>query len=79
MQPPLLIGALADNAGTQRQLINYAMICSGLFTLIHVRLISSTAKCLAPALSQTSIGLSEKYGSKFPAQDYLFISGNCLY
>lgn len=33
--PPLLIGALANNPDTQRQLVNYAMILSGLFTMIH--------------------------------------------
>jgi uracil-xanthine permease len=33
--PPLLIGLLAKNTATQRELINYAMICSGVFTLIH--------------------------------------------
>ncbi|KAK9815474.1 hypothetical protein WJX72_004255 [[Myrmecia] bisecta] len=33
--PPLLIGSLAKNPDTQRQLINYAMICSGIFTFIH--------------------------------------------
>ena len=36
LQPPLLIGALAKNSDTQRELINYAMICSGIFTLVHV-------------------------------------------
>ncbi len=35
LQPPLLIGLLAKNTATQRELINYAMICSGVFTLIH--------------------------------------------
>lgn len=46
MQPPLLIGAMAKNADTQRELINYAMICSGIFTMVHV--------CL-PHLAQLSL------------------------
>lgn len=36
MQPPLLIGQMANNPSTQRQLINSAMICSGIFTCVHV-------------------------------------------
>ena len=35
VQPPLLIGLMSKNPSTQRELINYAMICSGIFTLIH--------------------------------------------